>query len=83
MVPTREGGTGQHVIQVKVICHPVTGRSKGYGFVKFSSESEAATALEKMSEEVLDEKNIRVHYANSGRYADVSAAAPAAIDEVR
>uniref|UniRef100_A0A453ANT7 RRM domain-containing protein n=1 Tax=Aegilops tauschii subsp. strangulata TaxID=200361 RepID=A0A453ANT7_AEGTS len=37
------------VTQVKVICHPVTGRSKGYGFVKLSSDSEAAVALEKMS----------------------------------
>ncbi|KQK11797.1 hypothetical protein BRADI_2g62460v3 [Brachypodium distachyon] len=54
------------VTEVKVICHPVTGRSKGYGFVKFSSESEAAAALEKMSNELLDGRNIRVHYANSG-----------------
>uniref|UniRef100_M8BGE3 Histone H2A n=1 Tax=Aegilops tauschii TaxID=37682 RepID=M8BGE3_AEGTA len=54
------------VIQVKVICHPVTGQSKGYGFVKFSSEKDAAAALEKMSDEVLDGKNIRVHFANSG-----------------
>jgi RNA recognition motif-containing protein len=37
---------------VKVICHPVTGKSKGYGFVKYSSETEAAAALEKMRDEV-------------------------------
>ncbi|XP_047049909.1 histone H2A, sperm-like, partial [Lolium rigidum] len=55
-----------HVIEVKVICHPVTGKSKGYGFVKFSSEDEAAAALEKMSDEVLDGRNIRVRYANRG-----------------
>ncbi|XP_051186403.1 protein H2A.5 [Lolium perenne] len=55
-----------HVIEVKVICHPVTGKSKGYGFVKFSTEDEAAAALEKMSDEVLDGRNIRVHYANRG-----------------
>ncbi|XP_051188705.1 glycine-rich RNA-binding protein 2, mitochondrial-like [Lolium perenne] len=54
------------VVQVKVICHPLTGRSKGYGFVKFSSEVEAAAALEKMSHEVLDGRNIRLHYANHG-----------------
>uniref|UniRef100_A0ACD5XHW1 Uncharacterized protein n=1 Tax=Avena sativa TaxID=4498 RepID=A0ACD5XHW1_AVESA len=54
------------VIEVKVICHPVTGKSKGYGFVKFSSENEAAAALEKMRDEVLDGRSIRVHYANSG-----------------
>uniref|UniRef100_A0ACD5VA94 Uncharacterized protein n=1 Tax=Avena sativa TaxID=4498 RepID=A0ACD5VA94_AVESA len=40
------------VVEVKVICHPVTGQSKGYGFVKFSSEIEAAAALEKMCDEV-------------------------------
>jgi RNA recognition motif-containing protein len=39
-------------VTVKVICHPVTGKSKGYGFVKFASETEAAAALEKMSDEV-------------------------------
>uniref|UniRef100_A0ACD5VKN0 Uncharacterized protein n=1 Tax=Avena sativa TaxID=4498 RepID=A0ACD5VKN0_AVESA len=39
------------VVEVKVICHPVTGRSEGCGFVKFSSKTEAA-ALEKMSNEV-------------------------------
>lgn len=66
-----------NVIQVKVICHPVTGRSKGYGFVKFSSESEAATALEKMNDEVLDGKTIRVDYANIGQSAAVSAAGAA------
>ncbi|KAM0856909.1 hypothetical protein ACQ4PT_048817 [Festuca glaucescens] len=54
------------VVEVKVICHPVTGKSKGYGFVKFSSEIEAAAALEKMSDELLDGRNIRVHYANHG-----------------
>lgn len=53
------------VIQVKVICHPVTGRSKGYGFVKFLSENEAAAALQKMNDEVIDGRNIRVHYANN------------------
>ncbi|XP_040379505.1 glycine-rich RNA-binding protein 2, mitochondrial-like [Oryza brachyantha] len=55
-----------HIIQVKVICHPVTGKSKGYGFVKFASEDEAAAALHKMSGEVIDGRTIRVHYANNG-----------------
>ncbi|KAK3163150.1 hypothetical protein QOZ80_1BG0098250 [Eleusine coracana subsp. coracana] len=55
------------VIQVKVICHPRTGKSKGYGFVNFSSQDEAAAALRKMNGEmqVLDERKIRVEYANS------------------
>jgi RNA recognition motif-containing protein len=40
-------------VTVKVICHPVTRKSKGYGFIKFSSENEAAAALEKMSTKVV------------------------------
>nr|XP_051228660.1 protein H2A.5-like isoform X1 [Lolium perenne] len=40
-------------VEVKVVCHPVTRKSKGYGFVKFSSENEAAAALEKMSTKVV------------------------------
>ncbi|TVU37058.1 hypothetical protein EJB05_19025 [Eragrostis curvula] len=51
---------------VKVVCHPTTGKSKGYGFVKFPSQEEAAAALNKMNGEVLDERSIRVQYANSG-----------------
>ncbi|KAM0857208.1 hypothetical protein ACQ4PT_048608 [Festuca glaucescens] len=63
-----KGAFSQHgdVVEVKVICHPVTGRSKGYGFIKFSSEAEAAAALDKMSEKALHGRNIRVHYANRG-----------------
>uniref|UniRef100_A0A8I6XDL4 RRM domain-containing protein n=1 Tax=Hordeum vulgare subsp. vulgare TaxID=112509 RepID=A0A8I6XDL4_HORVV len=51
-----KGVFSQHgdIIQVKVICHPVTGRTKGYGFVRFSLEKEVAATLEKMSDAVLD-----------------------------
>ena len=41
-----------NVLTMKVICHHVTGRSKGYGFVKFSWEGEAAAPVKKMSDEV-------------------------------
>ena len=34
---------------VKVICHPTTGKSKGFGFVKFSSQNHAAAAWQKMN----------------------------------
>ncbi|OQU88277.1 hypothetical protein SORBI_3003G445100 [Sorghum bicolor] len=37
------------VIAVRVICHPTTGKSKGFGFVKFSSENQAAAALQKLN----------------------------------
>ncbi|CAL5426662.1 unnamed protein product [Camellia sinensis] len=41
---------GQHgeIIEVKVICDHVTGKSKGYGFVQFNSETAAGTALREM-----------------------------------
>ncbi|KAG2603586.1 glycine-rich RNA-binding protein 5, mitochondrial-like isoform X1 [Panicum virgatum] len=54
------------VIAVKVVCHPTTGKSKGFGFVTFSSQDEAAKAAHKMDGEVLDGRNIRVHYSNTG-----------------
>lgn len=54
------------IIEVKVICHRVRGKSKGFGFIQFSSESEASSALQKMDGQLLDGRNIRVHYANKG-----------------
>jgi len=54
------------VISVKVVCHPTTGKSKGFGFVTFSSQDEAAAAAHKMNGEVLDGRNIRVHHSNTG-----------------
>ncbi|RCV43396.1 hypothetical protein SETIT_9G291100v2 [Setaria italica] len=55
------------VIAVKVICHPTTGKSKGFGFVTFSSEDEATAAVQKMNGEVLHGRTIRVQYSDSGR----------------
>ncbi|CAL4905947.1 unnamed protein product [Urochloa decumbens] len=52
--------------ELRVICHPTTGRSKGFGFVTFSSEDEAAAAVHKMNGEELDRRIIRVHYSESG-----------------
>lgn len=52
--------------EVKVICDRITGKSKGYGFVRFCMESEATNALQKMHGQLLDGRNIRVHYANQG-----------------
>ncbi|XP_059626639.1 glycine-rich RNA-binding protein 4, mitochondrial [Cornus florida] len=59
---------GQHgeIIEVRVICHHVSGKSKGYGFVQFTSESEASKALKEMDGQLLDGRNIRVHYAHNG-----------------
>ncbi|GMY10792.1 glycine-rich RNA-binding protein 2, mitochondrial-like isoform X2 [Fagus crenata] len=59
---------GQHgeIIEVKVICDHVSGKSKGYGFVRFTSETTATTALKEMDGQILDGRNIRVHYAHRG-----------------
>ncbi|KAL2899062.1 Glycine-rich RNA-binding protein 4 mitochondrial [Bienertia sinuspersici] len=52
------------IIEVRVICHHVTGNSKGYGFVKFACENSAASALKEMDGQELDRRNIRVQYAH-------------------
>ncbi|PIA38982.1 hypothetical protein AQUCO_02700275v1 [Aquilegia coerulea] len=59
---------GRHgeIIEVKVICDHVSGKSKGFGFVQFSAESSASKALHEMDGQLLDGRNIRVHYANKG-----------------
>ncbi|KAH7836769.1 hypothetical protein Vadar_005463 [Vaccinium darrowii] len=59
---------GKHgeIIQVKVICDHVTGKSKGYGFVQFSSETAAAKALMQMDGQLLDGRSIRIQHARKG-----------------
>ncbi|XP_002533103.2 glycine-rich RNA-binding protein 2, mitochondrial isoform X1 [Ricinus communis] len=52
------------LIEVKVICDHVNGKSEGYGFVKFTSESAASKALKEMNGQLLDGRNIRVCYAH-------------------
>lgn len=66
--PVLKDAFGEHgaLIEVKVICDRQTGKSKGFGFVHFSSENDAAAALQKMDGQLLDGRNIRVHYANHG-----------------
>jgi RNA recognition motif-containing protein len=39
-------------LAVKVICDHMSGRSKGYGFLRFISETAAATALKEMDGQV-------------------------------
>ncbi|KAH7542500.1 glycine-rich RNA-binding protein 2, mitochondrial [Ziziphus jujuba] len=51
-------------VEVKVICDHKSGKSKGYGFVHFTSESAASTALKEMDGQLLDGWNIRVQYAH-------------------
>ncbi|KAM0953582.1 putative RNA recognition motif domain, nucleotide-binding alpha-beta plait domain superfamily [Dioscorea sansibarensis] len=54
------------VIEAKVICDRISGKSKGFGFIQFSSESDAMAALHKMNGQSLEGRIIRVHYANKG-----------------
>lgn len=39
-------------LTVRVICDHVSGRSKGYGFVRFTSETTATIALKEMHDQV-------------------------------
>lgn len=58
---------GQHgeIIEVKVICDHKSGKSRGYGFVHFTSEDSASKALAEMDGQLLDGRNIRIQYANN------------------
>ncbi|CAM6013568.1 unnamed protein product [Sphagnum balticum] len=51
------------VTEVKIICDRDTGRSRGFGFVSFTSESEAGAALQEMDGRDLGGRTIRVDYA--------------------
>ncbi|KAJ6631108.1 hypothetical protein B0H10DRAFT_707671 [Mycena sp. CBHHK59/15] len=42
-----------------------TGRSRGFGFVTYSSEAEAQAAIEQMNEQDLDGRRVRVNMANT------------------
>ncbi|KAK7341716.1 hypothetical protein VNO80_24653 [Phaseolus coccineus] len=52
------------IIEVRVICDHVTGKSRGYGLVRFVSETTAATARKEMNGQILDGRRIRVSYAH-------------------
>ena len=49
--------------EVKLIIDRMTGRSKGFGFVKFVNEDDAARALEELNEKEVDGRNIKVTVA--------------------
>jgi len=51
------------VIEAKVITDRDTGRSRGFGFVTFDTEENAAAALENLHGTVLDGRTIRVDNA--------------------
>ncbi|KAJ0084347.1 hypothetical protein Patl1_30869 [Pistacia atlantica] len=59
---------GKHgeIVEVKVLCDHVSSKSRGYGFVQFTSEVAASAAIREMDGMLLDGRNIRVQYAHKG-----------------
>jgi len=56
-----------NIAKVDVIRDQETGRSRGFGFVKFDSTDDAKDALEAMNGKSLDGRTIRVDEAGNGR----------------
>ena len=52
-----------HVSEAKVVADRETGRSRGFGFVTFDSDSDAAAALSEMDGKELDGRAIKVNEA--------------------
>jgi cold-inducible RNA-binding protein len=52
-----------NVVEAKVIKDRDSGRSKGFGFVKYDGEESAQRAMDEMNETELDGRTIRVDWA--------------------
>ncbi|KAI8880922.1 RNA-binding domain-containing protein [Backusella circina FSU 941] len=67
----------------RIMTDPLTGLSRGYGFVRFSNQNEQQDAVLKMNGVVISNRPIRVSFAtpknNSLRYLQLAAQAPALI----
>lgn len=55
------------VESVKIITDPMSGRSKGFGFVEMSSDSEAQAAIDEMNGKDFEGRNITVNEARPPR----------------
>jgi len=56
-----------NVTEAKVIKERDSGRSRGFGFVTFDSDTEAGAAMEAMNDTELDGRNLRVDFAHDKR----------------
>jgi len=56
-----------NITEAKVIQDRDTGRSRGFGFVTYSTGEEARAAMEALNDSELDGRTIRVDLANEGR----------------
>ncbi|AQK39923.1 glycine-rich protein2 [Zea mays] len=52
------------VIEAKIILDRESGRSRGFGFITYTSSEEASAAITAMDGKTLDGRNIRVNHAN-------------------
>ena len=60
-----EGDRTLCTLLVQVITDPLTGRSKGYGFVRFGNEAERDRSLTEMSGHIINSRPIRVSVATA------------------
>ncbi len=58
--------------ECKVVTDRITGKSKGFGFVTFDSQTSADAGLQGMSNQMLDGRTIKVDYATEKPAADRS-----------
>jgi cold-inducible RNA-binding protein len=56
--------TSGKVVDAKVMTDRESGRSRGFGFVTFSSDQEANAAVERMNNQDLDGRSIKVAIAS-------------------
>ena len=60
------GAQGQ-VVSASVVIDRETGRSRGFGFVEYATESEATAAADAMNGQMLDGRPLRVNPAHERR----------------
>ncbi|CAL8466292.1 g5828 [Coccomyxa elongata] len=67
------------VRSAKVITDPLTGRSKGYGFVRFGNEAERDRSLTEMSGHVINSRPIRVSIATAKKSQTAALGTPSPV----